>query len=235
MTPIQVRAWCAVFVAWSEANPCRNQPLLRLPRIALEIDSVLRILHAHVEGDAPRDGKPDTDLASDEVSWPGIAGTGKGRASEQAQVGYGPVFEGPEEDMPDRAADRGAFGKIQNIDEVVPARIQIEGVLIRRKGRRVVAVVLVHRADFDVSIAKRRDPGLDANHAILGREGPLAEGDIKVEGPDREPFEQRVLRQGRRRKRIGHQAETDDREGEQELMGPTGLRWASVWHVVWRE
>lgn len=167
-----------------------------MSRIALEIDSVLRILHAHVEGDASRDGKSDTDLASDEVPGPGIAGTGEGRASKQAQVRHGPVFEGAEEDMPDCAADRGALGEIQDIDEVVPARIQVEGVLIRRKSWRVVAVVLVHRADFEIAIAQRRDPGLDANYAILWREGPLAECHVKVEGSDREPFEQRVLRQG---------------------------------------
>ncbi len=99
----------------------------------------------------------------------------------------------------------------------------------------VQAEVAVEFALLDVAIAECGGAGLHRDSAIVRPKGLLVKHGVEIHWPDGKPFEQRVLRQGRGREQPDREAEAQNREGVQELMGPTGLGWVSVWHVVWRE
>ena len=94
--------------------------------------------------------------------------------------------------MPDDTVHGFVCREIQNIDEVVPARIEKNRMLIGPELLGMDAEVLINRPNLHVAIPHGGDADLHADLAIVRCKRLLTQHDIHVEGPDGE-FEHRFL------------------------------------------
>ena len=113
-----------------------------------------------------------------------MAGPGQDCAAQEAEVGDGPVFQWTEQHMTDDAADRLALRKVQNVDEVVPAGIQEDGVLIGSKFLGMDAEKLVDGAHFQITVAEGCEAGLDPDLPVVRCKGLLTKGNVHVKWPE---------------------------------------------------
>ena len=95
--------------------------------------------------------------------------------------------------MSQDAVDRFAAGKIQHVDEVIPAWIRIHGILVSNKKRRMETEILVNPSHFQGAIAKRGDSGLNVDKSAIGRKGLIDEGHVETERAERKDIENRLL------------------------------------------
>ncbi len=95
--------------------------------------------------------------------------------------------------MPYDPVERFGFGKIQEIDDIIPAGIQEQGMLVGDKSWCVVTVVLIDRSYFKLTISQGGDSCLRSDDSGLRCESALVEGDIKVKRPERENVENCLL------------------------------------------
>jgi hypothetical protein len=121
------------------------------------------------------------------VPWAGHHASRK-----ETDVGHRPVFQRTEQQVPDDPIQGFVCGKIQDIDEVVPAWVEKNRMLIGSKLLRMDAEVLIDGANFQISIPQRGDPDLHADLAIVRRKRLLPQHDIDIERSDWK-FEYRFL------------------------------------------
>lgn len=71
--------------------------------------------------------------------------------------------------MSQDAVDRFAAGKIQYVDEIIPAGVRIHRMLVGDKGCCMEAEELVDPSHFEGAIPKQGNPGLKVDKSALGR------------------------------------------------------------------
>ena len=95
--------------------------------------------------------------------------------------------------MSDGSIDRPDFGEIQDVDEIIPPRVEVQRMLIRGERRSVVAVVLVDGSHFKWSVLKSSEPCLKHKDPARWRKRSVIEGHIEVKGAERENVEYGLL------------------------------------------
>jgi hypothetical protein len=75
---------------------------------------------------------------------------------------------------------RFAFWEIQDINEIVPAGIQIQRILVCSKCRGMLTIVLIDGSHLKVAVAKGSESGLGSNDSGLWRECSLVKRNVKI-------------------------------------------------------
>src|SRR6266545_1786032 len=97
--------------------------------------------------------------------------------------------------MPDQPIDRLALWKIENVDEIVPAGIDQDGILIRRHVllRGMVTEMAIQPAHLQITVAQGGQTRLDRDFTIMRCVRLLAKYHVEVDRPDWENFQGRFL------------------------------------------
>ncbi|RIK59453.1 MAG: hypothetical protein DCC63_06725 [Nitrospira sp.] len=98
--------------------------------------------------------------------------------------------------------------EIQDVDEVIPARVQKQGVLVGSKLLGVDAEELIDGPDFDVTIPRSRHADLHTDLSVIRREGLLTQHDIDIKRTDgifQDRFLGRTRRDSEERHPAGHE------------------------------
>ena len=139
-----------------------------------------------ISTDSPRaTGNRTPSLPADQMAGRIISRSGHRPPRQESQIRDRAVLQGTEEDMPNDAADGHGLREIEDVDEVIPTRIDVERILVRFEACRVIAVILIDGSHFQITVLQDRDTGLNADNPVVGSECPLAESDIEVERANR--------------------------------------------------
>ena len=85
------------------------------------------------------------------------------------------MLQRSEQNMSKNATDWLAAGEIQHVDEIIPTRVCIHGVLVGDKRRCMVAVILVDASQFEGAIAKRCNTCLNGDDSTSRCKGAIVE------------------------------------------------------------
>ncbi len=129
------------------------------------------------------------DLPTVEIPGGMFPASRKGPAQHGSNVRHRPILQRSEEHMSDDSIDRPGFGKIQDVDEIIPPGVKVQRMLIRGERRGVVTVVLVDGSRFQRSVLKSGEPCLKHEDPARWRKRSVIEGHIEVKGPERENVE----------------------------------------------
>ena len=75
---------------------------------------------------------------------------------------------------------RVVFWKIQDIDEIIPAGIQIQRILVSNKCRGMLTIVLIDGSHLKVAVAKGSESSLGSNDSGLWRKCSLIKRNVKT-------------------------------------------------------
>jgi len=135
---------------------------------------------------------------------------GKGPAQHGSYVRDCSICQRSEKHMSDGSIDRPGFGEIQDVDEIIPPRVEVQRMLIRDKRRGMVRVVLVDSSYFEgpvlesgESCLKQKDPACWSKRSVVDRQ-------IEVKGPERENVEYGLLSGDFARQRGGKEKHTEN-------------------------
>jgi hypothetical protein len=82
--------------------------------------------------------------------------------------------------------------EIQDIDEIVPAGIQIQRILVCNECWSMLTIVLIDCSHLKVAVAKGSEPSLGGNDSGLWRKRSLVKRNIKIKRAQREKFRNRL-------------------------------------------
>ena len=98
------------------------------------------VFHGDIERHSKGYRESHAELPSDEM--PGRSGPTpwKVRSPKESDIGYRTIFERAEQDVANRPVNRRGLGEVQDVDEIVPARIDEDGMLVGLEPVELAAV-----------------------------------------------------------------------------------------------
>lgn len=136
--------------------------------------------------------------------------SGKGSAQHGSDVRYRSIFQRPEKYMSDGSIDRPGFGEIQDVDEIIPPRVEVQRMLIRNKRRGMVRVVLVDSSYFEWPVLESGESCLKQKDPACWGKRSVVDGQIEVKGPERENVQYGLLSGDFARQRGGKEKNTEN-------------------------